>query len=101
MNRRELDSIAEVQGGFRIESQSRRRQRLLIGVAGFAAICAVLLPKMAPRLVWNASPSAPIGCYWVKAAGALRIGDMVLAIPSKWAGRLADQRGYLPAGVRS
>lgn len=99
MNRRELDSIAASGGGFRIGFRSRRRRKTLICAAGITAIGAALLPKTTPWLVWNASSSAPIGCYWVKAAGAPRIGDMVLAIPPQWAGQLADERGYLPAGV--
>jgi conjugative transfer signal peptidase TraF len=99
MNRR--DPLAEhaLGEGFWIGSRSRRRRRVMICVASITAIGAVLFPRTMPRLVWNASPSAPIGCYWVEAAGPLRVGDMVLAVPPEWAGRLADERGYLPFGV--
>lgn len=99
MNRRSPDSSDAFRGGFRTGSRSCRRRNALIFLAGIAAIGAAMIPKTTPWLVWNASPSAPIGCYWVEAPGPLRVGDMVLALPPEWAGRLAAERGYLPAGI--
>ena len=55
--------------------------------------------QIAPRLVWNASASAPLGLYWVAGKSTLDRGDLVLAeLPESVRG-LADERGYLPAGV--
>jgi conjugative transfer signal peptidase TraF len=51
-----------------------------------------------PRLVWNASASAPIGLYW-RTDGAVARGDLVLAWAPASARRLAAERGYLPADV--
>ncbi len=99
MNRSDPPQAHALRSGFRIGYRSRRRRRAMFLVAGFAATGAVLFPKMTPRLVWNASPSAPVGCYWVDAAGSPHAGDLVLAVPPEWAGRLADERGYLPFGI--
>ncbi len=52
-----------------------------------------------PWIVYNASASAPLGFYVVHAAKRLDRHDFVLARPSKTAGELAAQRGYLPLGV--
>lgn len=99
MSRCGPDSTDALGGRFGVETRSRRRRRALICAVGIGAVGAALFPKMTPRLVWNASPSAPIGLYWAKAPSPVRVGDMVLAVPPEWASRLADERGYLPAGV--
>ena len=52
----------------------------------------------APRLVWNASASAPLGLYRT-VAGSITRGDFVLAEPPEGARRLAAARAYLPDGV--
>lgn len=52
-----------------------------------------------PRLVWNASASAPIGLYAVDPGGSIQAGDMVVArLPDEWRA-LAARRRYLPANV--
>lgn len=68
---------------------------MLAGIAlvGFSAIA-----HPQPRLVWNASASAPIGLYRV-ASGAPERGDFVLVRLPKSIEKLAATRGYLPAGV--
>jgi len=52
-----------------------------------------------PRLVWNASASAPIGLYGVVPHAAITCGDLVLAALPPAARALAAERGYLPAGI--
>jgi conjugative transfer signal peptidase TraF len=52
-----------------------------------------------PRLVWNASASAPLGFYWVARDKPVSRGELVLAPPPEAARRLAAERGYLPAGL--
>src|SRR3546814_11532003 len=53
----------------------------------------------APRLVWNASASAPIGLYAVTPGAPVGPGDMVIArVPDPWR-MLAARRHYLPANV--
>ncbi len=52
-----------------------------------------------PLLVYNASPSAPIGWYWLDPVGPLSSGQYVVAGIPQSAAALADQRGYLPQDV--
>jgi conjugative transfer signal peptidase TraF len=55
--------------------------------------------RQTPRLVWNATASAPIGLYLVKSAQKIHHGDLVLAVPPRAVQRFAAGRGYLPIGV--
>ncbi|MBA5775566.1 conjugative transfer signal peptidase TraF [Stappia sp. F7233] len=64
-----------------------------IVLVGFSAIA---LPQ--PRLVWNASASAPIGLYRV-VSGTPERGNFVLVRLPKSIEKLAAIRRYLPAGV--
>jgi conjugative transfer signal peptidase TraF len=52
-----------------------------------------------PRLVWNASASAPVGLYWIDPVATPASGDLVLARPPLPVRALAARRGYLPLGV--
>jgi conjugative transfer signal peptidase TraF len=54
---------------------------------------------VAPKLIWNASASAPIGLYSVQPAGRIEVTDLVaIDVPEPLASFLADA-GYLPHGV--
>ncbi|MCW0199892.1 S26 family signal peptidase [Sphingopyxis sp.] len=67
------------------------------GLAG--ALATTLLIEPRPRLVWNASASAPVGLYAVGDGAALARGDMVIArVPIAFR-MLAARRHYLPANV--
>ena len=82
----------------RARRTSLRRRAALLG-AGIACLgLTIALPPL-PRLVWNASPSAPIGLYAVSPGAALRRGDMVIAWPPSEARQLAARRHYLPSNV--
>lgn len=80
-----------------------RRRLLLCAAAGLATIglCAVLdlAVRPAPRVVWNASASAPVGLYRIQPGVRLRSGDMVLARTPGAVRALAARRRYLPANV--
>jgi conjugative transfer signal peptidase TraF len=53
----------------------------------------------APKLIWNASASVPIGLYRVRPAGDLHVTELVVVqAPEKLANFLAE-RGYLPKSV--
>jgi len=66
-------------------------------IAGALALTVAAPP--APRLVWNASASAPVGLYWVRPRARLARGVMAVArTPEPWR-RLAAERRYLPANV--
>lgn len=64
--------------------------------AGFAAV-AVLAPR--PRLMWNASASAPIGLYRIDSDAPVTLGQLVAVAPSAEIARFLDNRRYLPSGV--
>ena len=65
--------------------------------AMFAAGSCFVRP--APMLLWNATPSAPIGLYAVRAAAPLQVGELVVVRPPpKLARWLADRR-YLATGT--
>lgn len=67
----------------------------LFGTA-FAAV-AWLAP--APRLIWNASASAPIGLYGIERDASPRVGDLVAIRPPTSLGAYLAARNYLPLGV--
>ncbi len=74
----------------------RRAAVLSIGIT-FLAVTIALPP--APRLVWNASASAPIGPYIVTPGAPVDRGDMVIAkVPDPWR-MMAARRRYIPANV--
>ena len=62
-------------------------------------IGATALFHPAPRLIWNASASVPIGLYAVHPAGALRIGELLVVAPPEPLATFLDARRYLPKGV--
>lgn len=83
-------------------ARARRRQithRAVITAAGILAVGITIIAPPRPRLVWNASPSAPIGLYVVEAGAGVEPGDMVIArVPERYR-MLAATRHYLPANV--
>ena len=84
---------------------ARRRRAaatsLLPALAGALAgmVLATLAWPPAPRLVWNASASSPVGLYRIGPASGLRPGQMALAWPPEPARALAARRHYLPRNV--
>lgn len=85
----------------RVQKQKRRTRRRRIAFAGVGILIIGLTSAFppAPRLVWNASASAPIGLYAVAPGANIDPGDMVVAqAPARWR-MMAAQRRYLPANV--
>jgi conjugative transfer signal peptidase TraF len=66
------------------------------------AVLLVVVPAVCPsvpRLMWNASASAPIGLYRILPASTLHVGELVVVRPP---GAIVDylaERGYLARGV--
>lgn len=63
------------------------------------ALAGTLIWRPVPILLWNASPSSPVGLYAVGSPAELKAGDTAIAWPPSAARRLAAERHYLPAGV--
>jgi conjugative transfer signal peptidase TraF len=61
------------------------------------AVVAIVDPL--PRLIWNASASAPIGLYRVHPDRDPPIGALVAITPPTRLARWLSARGYLPEGV--
>ena len=85
------------------ERTARARLRLgryaaLIGT-GIAGLGLTVAWPPLPRLVWNASASAPIGLYAVSPGITPARGDMVIARLPAEARELAARRHYLPRNV--
>jgi len=53
----------------------------------------------APKLLWNASASVPIGLYAVHRAGALHVGELLVVTPPEPLATFLDRRRYLPKGL--
>ena len=70
-----------------------------------ATLCAATLSTVAvdvdvaPRLIWNASTSVPVGLYIVLPTSSPQLGDLVLVDPPEDLARFLYGRGYLPRGV--
>ena len=62
-----------------------------------AGLPAALHP--APRLLWNASASVPIGLYAVRPTRSLQLGDLVVVAPPELLAGFMDMRRYVPKGV--
>lgn len=77
----------------------RWRMALMLGCAAAAIAAVITGGPHPPRLIWNATASAPIGLYAVRRAHVLFRGELVLATLPPMAGRLAARRGYLPMGL--
>lgn len=85
----------------RADKQRRRSlgRRIAITGIGIALLGLTMAFPPAPRLVWNASASAPIGLYAVTPGASVDPGDMVIArVPDPWR-VMAAQRRYIPANV--
>lgn len=69
--------------------------------AYFASMATIITAFVhpAPRLIWNASASVPVGLYRMEAATSPEVGDLVAATPPDDLGAFMAGRHYLPRGV--
>jgi len=77
----------------------RHRNILALGVSAIALLLVPACLSIMPRLVWNATASAPIGLYAIQAPATARTGDMVLAWTPASVRALAAARRYIPSNV--
>lgn len=81
---------------------SRRRYLTATALAaiGFTGLfTAVALHAPRPRLLWNATESAPIGLYRIRATRMPSVGALVAVLPPPHLARFMAERRYLPLGV--
>jgi conjugative transfer signal peptidase TraF len=103
--RHDLPLFAHCAGTARAIAQGARRARVrrrrvaAIAAGGVALIGLTIAAPPLPRLVWNASASAPIGLYTVHPGAAVTRGAMVIAWAPARARLLAARRHYLPLDV--
>ena len=78
----------------------RRRRLLALALSGVsvAALGLASVTQFTPRLIWNASESAPLGLYRTE-QGVPKIGDYVLVQPNRDIEILIVERGYLPDNI--
>jgi len=77
------------------------KRAAVLGWAGLALAALALGPvaARAPRLIWNASASLPIGLYRLEPTRAAAVGELVAYRPAPELSRVFAERGYLPDGV--
>lgn len=76
--------------------------RFAILLTGYCALAALVVPafvRPAPRLIWNASASVPVGLYAARPPHHISRGDLVAALPPPPLARLMAERHYLPVRV--
>jgi conjugative transfer signal peptidase TraF len=72
------------------------RTWLLIGAAAIAAIEYPAIVEFPTALIWNASPSVPLGLYRVRPVDRFEISDLVLLEAPGPLERFIEERAYLP-----
>ena len=72
---------------------------VIVASAFAAAFVATAMVDPHPRVIWNASASAPIGLYRIQPDGDPPTGALVAIAPPKQLSRWLSASGYLPEGV--
>lgn len=78
---------------------TRRCLILAAMLAGCALAAVPVATHQAPRLIWNASASVPIGLYAARRVERIEVGDLVAVAPPEHLAAFLAARGYLPLGV--
>ncbi|REG39519.1 S26 family signal peptidase [Paracoccus versutus] len=80
---------------------TRKTHATYLATTGLAvlAIGAVSVTEIAPRLIWNASASVPLGLYRVEPPINLALGDLVAVAPPEPLAQFIVARGYVGPGV--
>ena len=80
-------------------ARARLHRRVAAVGVGLGLVIGAALDPPLPRLVWNASASAPVGLYGVAPGARPKRGDIVIAWAPPGTRRLAADRRYLPLDV--
>jgi len=82
-----------------LKKRGRRTGIAALIIIGVNAICLPWIGQPRPLIVYNASPSVPLGYYWVAGSGKTKVGDLVLVETPALVRDMADRRRYLPKSV--
>lgn len=72
------------------------RRPLILSFIASAALLVAANANFAPKFLWNASDSAPLGLYFV-AEKPVKVGDFALVFPPYQVKEFIEKRGYLPS----
>lgn len=75
-----------------------RARYVMVTAAALAIVIASGVPT-APRLIWNASASVPIGFYTIEPADGLEVPDLVAVQPPQPIASFMVERGYVARDV--
>jgi conjugative transfer signal peptidase TraF len=76
-----------------------RRHIFAVATLAVGTLIATAVADLPPRLIWNATASAPIGFYTVEPADTLEVPEMVALMPSEALEQFMVERGYIGRGV--
>jgi conjugative transfer signal peptidase TraF len=74
------------------------RVALIVAIIVVSTLVTAYCPPI-PRLVWNTSPSVPVGLYVIRPAKHYQRGYLIAADLPSWLAKSFADRGYLPRGV--
>jgi conjugative transfer signal peptidase TraF len=78
---------------------ARDASRLLAALLGATALASALACRLACHLVWNWTPSLPLGLYWLSRGARTERGKLVaFPVPSEVQSLVLERR-YLPPGA--
>lgn len=72
---------------------------LAIMTGGVLLVAAPVWSGHAPRFIWNASASLPVGLYRITPATGIAVTDIAVVMPPDGLATFLDARGYLPRGL--
>src|SRR3546814_3179857 len=72
---------------------------VMTSYVGVLLVVILSVVSFAPKLIWNASASTPIGLYAIGAPGALKVTELVAVRPPEPLAAFLSDGGYLPRGV--
>ncbi|MBT0779201.1 S26 family signal peptidase [Paracoccus sp. pheM1] len=80
---------------------TRRIRTAYLAATGLAVLVigGISATDIAPRLIWNASASLPIGLYRVEPPTTFALGDLVAVDPPEPLAQFVAARGYVGPGV--
>lgn len=75
------------------------RSIVIAMLAGVALLAAPAFSGHAPRFIWNASASLPVGLYRITPVGRIKVTDMVAVLPPEPLADFLAGRGYIARNV--